>query len=56
MEQEVTHSRGGCNSRHALKVPGEMTSMFHMYIKDSSQVHRNGWMDTLSDALECMDS
>jgi len=52
MEQEVAHSRGGCNSRRALKDSGEMTSMDHIYIEDGSpqlrfrmfQVHRNGWI------------
>jgi len=63
MEQEVAHSRGGCNSRCALKVSGEMTSMVHIYIEDGSPLLRfwvsSGapeWMDSLSGAPEWMDS
>ena len=63
MEQEVGHSRGGCNSRRALKISGEMTSMVHIYIEDGSPVLRfrmlSGapeWMDSLSGAPEWMDS
>jgi hypothetical protein len=62
MEQEVAHSQGGCNSRHALKVSGEMTLIVHMYIEDGSLVLRfrmlSGapeWMDSLSGAPEWMD-
>jgi len=40
MEQEVTHSRGGCNSRHALNGPGEMTSMVDIYIEDRNPALR----------------
>jgi len=36
MEQEVAISQGGCNSRHALKRSGEMTSVVHIYIVDGS--------------------
>ena len=61
MEQEVGHSRGGCNSRGALKISGEMTSMVHIYIEDGSPVLRFGmlsgapeWMDSLSGAPEWM--
>jgi len=63
MEQEVAHSRGECNSRRALKVSGEITSMVHIYIEDSSPLLRfrmlSGaleWMDSLSGAPEWMDS
>jgi len=63
MEQEVAHSRAGCNSRRALKLSGEMTSMFHHNIKDGSWLLRfrmlSGapeWMDSLSGAPELMDS
>ena len=62
MEQEVAHSQGGCNSRGALKVSGEMTSMVQIYIEDSSPVLRfrmlpgaKEWMDSLSGAPEWMD-
>jgi hypothetical protein len=61
MEQEVAHSRGGCNSRRALKISAEMTSMVHIYIEDGSPVLRfrmlSGapeWMDSLSGAPEWM--
>jgi len=63
MEQEVAHSRGGCNLRHALKFSGEMTSMVHIDIEDGSPLLRfrmlSGapeWMDLLSGAPEWMDS
>jgi hypothetical protein len=59
MEQEVAHSRGGCNSRRALKISEEMTLMVHIYIEDGSLVLRlrmlSGapeWMDLLSGAPE----
>jgi hypothetical protein len=62
MDQDVAHSRGGCNSRRALKVSGEMTSMVQIYIEDSSPVLRfrmlpgaKEWMDSLSGAPEWMD-
>jgi len=61
MEQEVAHSRGGCNSRRGLKISGEMTSMVHIYIEDGSLELRfrklSGepeWMDSLSGAPEWM--
>jgi len=53
MEQEVAHSRGECNLRHALNVSGEMTSMVHIYIEDGSPVLR---FRLLSGALELMNS
>jgi len=63
MEQEVEHSRGGCNSRCALKVSGEMTLMVHVYIEDGSPLLQfrmlsSGpeWMDSLSGAPEWMNS
>jgi len=63
MEQEVVHSRGGCNLRRALKVSGEMTSMVHIDIGDGSPLWQfrmlSGapeWMDSLSGALAWMDS
>jgi hypothetical protein len=62
MEQEVAHSRGGCNWRVALKVPGEMTSMVHIDIEDTSSVLRIrmlsgalGRIESLSGAPEWMD-
>jgi len=49
--------------RCVLKVPGEMTSMVHIYIEDGSPVLRfrilSGapeWMDSLSGAPEWIDS
>jgi hypothetical protein len=62
MKQEVAHSRGGCNSRHALKISGEMTSMVHTIdIEDGSLVLRfrmlsgaQEWMDSLSGVPEWM--
>jgi len=63
MEQEVAHSRGGCNLRCALNVSGEMTSMVHIDIEDSSAVllfrmlsGASEWTDLLSGAPEWMDS
>jgi len=53
MEQEVAHNGGGCNSRHALKVLGEMTSMVYIYIEDGIRVLR---CRMLSSAPEWMDS
>ena len=53
MEQEVAHSRGGCNWQHTLMVSGEMTSTVHNYIEDGSPVLRFGMM---SGPLEGMDS
>jgi hypothetical protein len=38
MEQEVAHSGGGCNSRHALNVTGEITSLVHIDVGDRSLV------------------
>jgi len=38
--QQVAHGRGGCNSRLALTVSREMTSMFHLYFENSSPVFR----------------
>ena len=62
MEQDVAHSRGGCNSRCSLKVSGQRTSMVHIYNEDGSPVLRFGmmssapeWMNSLSGAPEWMD-
>jgi len=62
MEQEVAHSQEECNSRHALKVSGEMTSMVHIDIADCSLVLRGKmlsgapeWMDSLSGPPEWME-
>jgi len=63
MVQQVTHERGGRNSRCTLFSSGEMASMVHIYIGDSSLVAQlrmlSGapqWMDSLSGALDKMDS
>jgi len=55
MQQEIAHSRGGCNSSCAFKIPGDMTSMIHIYMQNGSSVLRfmvlSGapeWMDVLS--------
>jgi len=63
MEQEVAHSRVGCNLRRALKSSGEMTSMVNIYIEDGGLVLRYGMLsgaleltDSLSGAPEKMDS
>jgi hypothetical protein len=64
MVQEVEHSRGGCNTRHALKGSEEMTSMGHIYMEeDGCQVVRYRIvsrapesMDSLSGGPEKMDS
>jgi hypothetical protein len=63
MEQEVAHSRRGCNERRALKISGEMTLMVHIYIEDGSPALRfrmlssaAEWMDSLSGAPEWMNS
>jgi len=63
MEQDVEHSQGGCNSRHALKVSEERASMVHIYIEVGSSVLRfrmlaGGleWMDSLKGAPEWIDS
>jgi len=53
MEQEVAPSRGGCNSRHALKGSGEMTSMVHIVNQDGGLMLQ---YTMLSGAPECMDS
>jgi hypothetical protein len=34
MEQDVAPTHGGCNSKHALQVSGEMTRTVHIYIGD----------------------
>jgi len=40
MEQDVGHSRGGCNLWRALKGSGVMTSMVQMYIEHGGPVLR----------------
>jgi hypothetical protein len=63
VEQEVPHSRAGLNSRRALKISGQMTSMIHIDMEDCIPVSRFGllsgaldWMDSMSGAPELMDS
>ena len=38
MEQDVAHSRGGCNLRHALESSRGKTSMGHIYIDEGIPV------------------
>jgi len=63
MEQDVAHSRGGCNLRRALKTSGKMALMVHIYIEDRRALLRyrmlSGapeWMGSLSGAPEWKDS
>jgi hypothetical protein len=62
MGKEVANSRGGSNSSRALNVSGEITSIVHIYIEDSSLALgfrmlscAQEWIDSLSGALEWMD-
>ena len=62
MVQQVTYIQGEWNSRHAMNSSGQVTSMVHIIIKDSSQVFQfkilSGapeWMDSLTGEPDRMD-